>query len=278
MTEALWIMGRTVLALGVGVFLLFYFLQRGMMYFPAVEGDAELLRRAEIEELLPWTDSGGNRIGWMTAGSKNPEVVFLVFHGNAGNASHRAELARMLVKAAGRHDTRVLILEYPGFGARPGKPSQPSMTRAGLEAREIASVLFPKSRIILVGESIGSGVAAQVAASSPPPPPGLLLITPFDRIETAARRHYPWLPVGLLLRDRWESDRVLRGYPGRVVLLLAGDDEVVPVESGRALAAGLDPGRTMVVEEPGAGHNDVLFSISPRNLSRAVRFAAGFPE
>jgi len=277
MSDLLLIVIRTTLAITIGIFLLFYFLQRRMIYYPLVESDEVLLERARREALLPWNDLQGNRIGWTTASTSDapPQVVFLIFHGNAGNASHRAELARKLVASVGETSARVFIAEYPGYGARQGSPSQPTMTKAGREALEMLQQSYPNARTVLVGESIGSGVAAQVASVASQPPDGLLLLTPFDRLETPAKFHYPWLPVGLLLRDRWESDKALRTYAGRVAILFAEEDEIVPAESARALAQALNPDQVLLIEVPGAGHNDLILLLPPSDLARAALFAAG---
>ena len=108
--------------------------------------------------------------------------------------------------------------------------------------------------VFLLGESLGSGVAVQVAAAEPGAVAGLLLVTPFARMTEVASHHYPLVPMRLLLRDRWDSQGAVRGYPGPVALLLAGRDEVVGAAQGRRLAAAV-PGPVFVREVPWADHN-----------------------
>jgi len=85
----------------------------------------------------------------------------------------------------------------------------------------------------------------------------LLLITPWDGIEQVARHHYPWLPVGWLLRDRYDSVANLSGYTGRVAVVIAEQDSIVPPKLGRALFESLpEPKRLWIV--PAADHNDWL--------------------
>jgi fermentation-respiration switch protein FrsA (DUF1100 family) len=84
---------------------------------------------------------------------------------------------------------------------------------------------------------------------------GLLLITPWDRLENVARFHYPWAPVGWLLRDRYDSVSNLARYDGRVLVAIAERDSIVPARFGTALEVALtQPKRLLVI--PGAGHND----------------------
>jgi pimeloyl-ACP methyl ester carboxylesterase len=108
--------------------------------------------------------------------------------------------------------------------------------------------------VILLGESLGSGVAVQVAAAEPTLVAGLLLATPFARMTEVAAHHYPYLPLRLLLRDRWDSLGAIRSYSGPVALILAGQDEVVGAAQGRRLAQACG-GPTGVWEVPWATHN-----------------------
>lgn len=112
----------------------------------------------------------------------------------------------------------------------------------------------PGQRISVVGRSLGSGVAAHLAAQRPVD--RLALVTPFDSLGAVAAGHYPWLPVRLLLRERYDSVAHLRGYGDPLLVLRAGRDEVVPPARTDALIAGL--GRDVeVVAIDQADHNDL---------------------
>ena len=108
--------------------------------------------------------------------------------------------------------------------------------------------------IWLLGESLGGGVASQLAARRPTDIAGLLLVTPFARMTDVAAWHYPYLPVRLLMRDRWNNMAALADYPGPMGLFIAGRDEVVGAAQGRLLAGSLGP-RVRLWEQPEAGHN-----------------------
>src|SRR5512137_2318784 len=227
--------------------LLFVF-QRRLVYFPARAGAAQEREMARRLGLLPRHGASGEVIGW-TAPLHGPAAArLLVLHGNAGAALDRV----YYLPALASRGIEVTLLEYPGYGARAGAPSEQSLTAAALEAVEALAAAGPEP-LWLLGESLGSGVAARVARLRPGLVTGVLLVTPFARLVEVARHHYPFLP-GFLLRDRWAPIEDLAGYPGPVALLIAGRDEVVTAAQGRRLEAALTgPRRTW--EQPEAGHN-----------------------
>jgi hypothetical protein len=147
----------------------------------------------------------------------------------------------------------VILFEYPGYGARDGEPSQASFVEHALRAVTQLRKEAP-GPIWLLGESLGGGVASQLAARRPTDIAGLLLVTPFARMTDVAAWHYPYLPVRFLLRDRWDNVSALAGYPGPIGLFIAGRDEVVGTAQGHLLASSLGT-RARIWEQPGAGHN-----------------------
>jgi hypothetical protein len=232
--------------------LLLFLVQRKMMYFPAQGSEAEALARAAPQGLGPWRDGQGHVIGWRPSVSHDA-MRLLVFHGNAGSALDRGYYLPVL----GAPNREVVLFEYPGYGPRPGDPSQQAIVTAAADA--LAQLRSEREGPVwLVGESLGSGVAAQLAARDPQAIAGLLLVTPIARATEVAARHYPFFPVRWLLRDRWDSVAALRDYRGPVAILIAGQDEVVGAEQGRRLAEAM-AGRPRVWEQPMAGHNSLDF-------------------
>lgn len=178
----------------------------------------------------------------------------IVFHGNAGAALDRGMLA-MQLRSRG---TRVVLAEYPGYGPRGGKPSERSLVDDGARIYDAIAAKYPNDHLVLIGESLGSGVVGQLLTRPlARPPERVVLITPFvSAIETAARI-YPLLPVRLLARDPLEVLPGLSQYRGPVHILIAGSDEVVGARQGRTVAEYADSrGPTTVVEVPRAHHND----------------------
>lgn len=227
--------------------LLVLLVQRNLMYFPSRMEEGAALAEARSLGFAAWRDVNGGVLGWRRpAASGAPRV--LVFHGNAGSALDRQYYPPLFGDGI---DT--ILLEYPGYGPRAGAPSEAVLVEAGAAAlRQLRSER--PDPIWLLGESLGSGVACAVAARQPGEVAGLLLVIPFARMTEVAAWHYPYLPVRLLLRDRWDNVAALQGFAGPVELVIAGRDEVVGAEQGRRLAASR-PANLRVWLQPEAGHN-----------------------
>ncbi len=150
----------------------------------------------------------------------------------------------------------VHLFEYPGYGARSGTLGEKSFNAAASAA--LATLRAEDARpIFVLGESIGSGPACALAAAHPQQIAGVCLVTPFARLGEVAAHHYPFLPVRLLLRDRWDNVAALANYPGRLAAQIAAEDEIVTAAQGHLLAEGFrGPKRVWVT--PGARHNDVV--------------------
>lgn len=226
-------------------------LQRGMIYHPSRAPGGVLKAMANAEGFEPWTNAAGQRIGWKRLqGTGSARGRALVFQGNAGHALDRADYAKALQHAM---EFDVYVLEYPGYGDRPGDPSQKTLCGAADEAFQLLRAGGP---VHLVGESLGTGVAAYLAGTHPESVGGLFLFTPYNNLTSVAQRHMPIFPVRWMLWDRFPSDEFLKKYHGPVVIMLAGNDEVVPNGLGRRLFEGYG-GPKKLWEAPGAAHNDV---------------------
>jgi pimeloyl-ACP methyl ester carboxylesterase len=241
-----WLLGG--LGLYAGLCLLVLAFQRRLLYFPERAGEAASSARAARLGLEPWRDGAGRLRGWRAPGPSRPVARLLVLHGNAGSALDRVYYP----EALGRLGLEVSILEYPGYGARPGSPSEASLVAVALDAVD-ALASAGEAPVWLLGESLGSGVAARAASLRPRAVRGLFLVTPFASLPELARHHYPFLP-GFLLRDRFEPTRDLASFGGPVAILVAGRDEVVTAAQGRKLFQAL-PGPKRLWEQPGAQHN-----------------------
>lgn len=222
-------------------------LQDDLIYFPDNPPRAALLADARRHGLTAWPDENDYR-GLRREPVGPVRGTLLLFHGNAGHAGHRAAYAAELERLG----LRVILAEYPGYGSRPG-----DLGEAALVADAVVSVTLARRQfsgpLLLAGESLGAGVAAAVAKRADLA--GLLLITPWDSIESVAHHHYPALPVGWLLHDRYDSVANLAGYPGRVAVVLAERDSIIPPALGQRLFAGLaEPKQLWVV--PASDHND----------------------
>lgn len=194
-------------------------------------------------------------------------AIALIFHGNAGFAAHRAFFAPEL-SAAG---VKVLLAEYPGYGWRDGAASEQILVEDALSLFDSISARAQRVPVFLIGESLGSGVAIQVAARAKIPPSALVLVTPYSSIEDVAKSKFPWLPVGLMLRDKFDSKTYLPKYSGPVSIIIAGADEVVGADSGRTLARASLSRELQILELPGAGHNTWRASLPASYWAKLVR-------
>lgn len=199
-----------------------------------------------------WFGEGTNLHGWFVPGPA--DVTLLWFQGNAGNLSDRVHLMRRLRDGLG---TSLFIFGYQGYGLSHGRPSE-AATRA--DARAALAYLHGRGdvhpeRIVYYGKSLGAAVALELATAAPPY--RLVAQSAFTSIADMARLHYPFLPVGGLLRTRFPNLERIRHVAAPVLVIHGDRDEVTPVEHGRALfAAATEPKRLFVVE--GARHDDVI--------------------
>jgi uncharacterized protein len=253
--RALFRLARIVILVYVGLLLVMAGCQRRMIYFPAKESESVLRERAARTGWAPWEHPDGRLLGWKDF--SGPVAVprpnrLVIFHGNAGFAQHRVYY-RDGFGSVDDAPWEVYVFEYPGYGARPGSPGEPVFVAAGREALDVLWQADERP-VFLLGESLGSGVACQLASEFPDRVAGLILTTPFTSLADVAARHYPIFPVRLLLRDRFDNVKALANYGGPVGVLLAERDEIIPAEIGRRLFDGYDGPKRLWVQE-GATHN-----------------------
>lgn len=247
--------GLALLIPVLGVFAVFTALQRHLIYFPSHASAEDLTREGARLRLEPWLGSDGASIGWKPTARQGAHNRMLVFHGNAGYALHRTYFVSGLQAQGEQWEVR--LFEYPGYGAREGRPSEATLKAAAAEALKM--LLATDARpIFLAGESLGSGVASHLAGSFPDQVAGLLLVTPFSSLVDVAAHHYPFLPVRSLLRERYDATEALSRYHGPVAFVLAGRDEVVPTRLGQQLYDGYTGPKWLRVEAH-ATHNSLTY-------------------
>ena len=226
---------RSVAVAWVLVILLVAIFQRSITYFPQRATAAEVTAAAARHGLEPWRARNGEIIGWRPPRTANRAANrMLVFHGNAGFALHRTYYADGFGALDQGAKWEVHLFEYPGYGARAGQPGEKSFIEAAAAA--LAEMQAEDARpIFLLGESIGSGTACALAGQHAEAIAGICLVTPFARFAEVAAHHYPFIPVRLILRDRWDNVAGLSTYRGRLAMWIAGRDEIVTPEQGHRL-------------------------------------------
>ncbi|QSF57114.1 alpha/beta hydrolase [Nocardioides sp. zg-1228] len=240
-------------------------LQRQLIYFP----DASDVPPAD--EVLPGArdvtlqTSDGLELGaWYVAAdaASDTGMAVLVAPGNGGNRAGRAGLARQLSDRG----FSVLLVDYRGYGANPGRPSEKGLAAdADAAVRALGDLGHPLDRTLFFGESLGTGVVAGLQQRHRPA--GIVLRSPFTELADVGRHHYPWLPVRTLLRDRFPVLEPLAASDVPVTVIYGDRDSVVPTELSARVADGAPALVERVVFE-GADHNDaVMFG---RRVAEAV--------
>lgn len=238
------------LVCGYGFLLAIMFLtQRSFLYYPSaqMEALAEGVRQVQTR-----TADGLELTHWYRPAQEVGAPIIVVFQGNAGNLSHRVpKFSSLSSKGYG-----LLLAGYRGYGGNPGKPSQDGLLAdaRSLLAWAAAEGIRPE-RIVLYGESLGSGVAVQLATERPVA--GVLLEAPYSSVAEVAQHHYWYLPAKWLILDKWDSLSRIGGIGAPLLVLHGAQDRVIPPQFGRRLFEAAAHPKDLLLE-PRAGHNDLL--------------------
>ncbi len=218
-----------------------YAKQRDLMYFPqATKADAK-------DTDFGIARNGVMLNGWLVNIGQPGAIIY--FGGNAERIENmRDEFAAWFPQSS------VYLVPYRGYGASEGTPSEEALLSDALAVFDQVKARQQGASITVIGRSLGSGVASYVASQRPVAK--LVLITPFDSMTSVARSHYPWLPLGWLMQDRYETAGYLKQYNGQVLVVRAGKDEVIPAASTDRLIAAL-PKKPQIVNLLGATHNSI---------------------
>lgn len=198
------------------------------------------------------TSDGHELDAWLipAAAEADREVAVLYAPGNGGNREGRLGIAQLLAAEG----FTVLLMDYRGYGGNPGSPSEDGLARDAVAAADaLGEEGFDPERTLYLGESIGTGVVARLASTHPPA--GVLLRSPFTDFVAVAGEHYGFLPVDLLLRDRFPVVEHLRDSTVPVTVVHGSSDEVVPSRLSAEVAASAGNLHEEVVLD-GVGHND----------------------
>ena len=205
----------------------------------------------DFEDVVFPTSDGVKLHGWFVKG--NSESTWIWFHGNAGNISHRLEQLMLLHSHLG---VNILLFDYRGYGQSEGKPSEKGTYR---DARGALDYLLSRQdvdprKIVYFGKSLGAAVAVDLARQHEPH--GLVLESTFTSVRDMAKRQYPFLPIFMLVRTKYDSLSKIGGISSPLLIVHGDRDELAPISQGRRLyEAAKDP--KSFYEVPGAGHNDV---------------------
>ncbi len=226
-----------------------FFKQRSLLYLPSKSGLTT--EQADALSLKKWPDDIHYR-GYLHEPTDAQRTI-VIFHGNAGEAAHRSYYLDTL---AATH-ARIILVEYPGYGQRAGSPSEELLVNDAKTTLELAANAFPDEPLLIIGESMGAGVASGAIARATTNIKGLVLITPWDSLTNLAETHYRLLPVRWLLLDRFDSVNNLQTFDGPKAIVLAGKDTIVPAKHGNRLFENIPPIKARFMLDQ-AQHNNWL--------------------
>lgn len=258
---------RITLLLIVGVYLainlLMYLQQRNLQYSPTRKGlnpHSVGLFGVTQESLV--THDGEDLVAWHAAAQPGKPTI-LFFHGNAGEIGDRS--ARMAFYQS--HGYGAFFLSYRGFGGSTGSISEPGLITDALTAYDwLAGKGLDAGQIVTVGESLGTGVAVQLAAQRRVS--AVALEAPYTATVDIAASIYWWLPVRLLMKDQFRSRDHIADIQAPVLMIHGDADRLIPVDHGHALF-GLARETKQMIVLPGAGH-DVIHE--PSVWAREIAF------
>lgn len=188
--------------------------------------------------------------GWIVEGSATPAPTILYFGGNA------EEVSWTLADTRWPREWTIIALNYRGYGASEGSPGERELKSDALALYDAVAARdgIDRKRIVAFGRSLGTAVATHVAAERPIA--GVVLASPYDSLAAIGNHHYPWLPVSLLLRHRFDAQRDAHRVSVPLLAIVAAADTIIPVERSRALfEAWAGPKRWLAVAD--ADHDSV---------------------
>lgn len=227
-----------------------YLFQRRLVFQPSgAPGEPSEAGVAEMSLVRFPSGDGLILTAWYKPVEGAPTIVY--FHGNAGHFGERAFKARFFLDRG----YGFLLTGYRGYGGNPGRPTEAGVyqdARAALDF--LAARGTPAAAIVLYGESLGTGVAVQMARERPSA--ALVLEAPFTSLAEVAGHHYWWTPARWLVRDRFDSTAKIAGIRIPVLIVHGERDRTVPVKFGRRLfAAAVEPKEIRLL--PDADHTDL---------------------
>ncbi len=225
--------------------------QRSLIYFAQPRSNTT----ASALLTLP---TGVGTVAVSTRSDPGPDAV-IYFGGNAEDVSQ----SMPQFEEAFPHNA-IYLLHYPGYGGSSGNPTENSIFAAALALFDYVHQRHPN--IVVIGRSLGSGAAVRIASLRPVT--RLVLVTPYDSLGDVAAEHYPYLPVRLLLKDKFESWKYAPHVTVPTRIIVAEKDEVIPRASTDRLRTRFNPAIVSYIVVPDVGHNTISESLDYWSLLR----------
>lgn len=237
----------------LGVLAVLLALENVLVYHPAKASESWALPPSrEVQDITLATGDGARIHAWWWPNGNRDALLFC--HGNAGNLSHRGPEIGAIRQQL---DVSVLIFDYPGYGKSDGQPSEAGCYAAANAAYQwlVDTEKVDPHRLIIFGESLGGGVAVDLAQRQPHR--ALVVVKTFTSAPDVARQIYPWLPVRLLMRNRFNNLEKIKACSHPVFVAHGTDDDLIPFNHGQQLYEAASSPK-FFFPMPGIGHNDPL--------------------
>jgi uncharacterized protein len=219
-----------ILAIYISVLILLFIFQRNLMYHPNENNYFGDKLEVDIQKVNIQTSDNINLLGWFHQKNLKKFKTILYFHGNAGKLENRIHKLNHFKDM----DVNFLIIAWRGFSGNEGEPSEKGLYIDGSSAIAwLKNLGLIEKDIILYGESLGTGIATHMAQNNDYA--GLILETPFTSMTDAAKNFYPYIPVGILLRDKYKNDKKIKNINIPVLVMHGEADQIVPFWMGQKI-------------------------------------------
>ena len=219
-----------IIIIYASVLIVLFIFQRNLMYHPNENNYFGDKLEVEIEKVKITTSDNLNLLGWFHNKDLKKFKTIVYFHGNAGSLDNRIYKLNYFKNM----DVNFLIIAWRGFSGNKGKPSEKGLYEDGKSTIKFLKNLgVNKKDIIIYGESLGTGIATEIAQNDKFA--GLILETPFTSMVAAAKNFYPYIPVGLLLKDKYKNDKKIKNINIPLLVMHGEADQIVPFWMGKKI-------------------------------------------
>jgi len=212
------------------ILIFLYFYQRNLMYHPNENNYFGDKISVDVEKVKVNTDDNIELLGWFHEKDLGKYKTILFFHGNAGSLENRIHKLNHFREM----NVNFLIIAWRGFSGNKGKPSEKGLYQDGKSALNwLINKGVKEENIIIYGESLGTGVATHLSQNKNFA--GIILETPFTSMIDAAKSFYPYIPVGLLLKDKFDNKTKIKNVRAPILIMHGEADQIVPFFMGKKI-------------------------------------------
>ncbi len=226
----IYLISSTIIIAYIVVLIFVYFYQRNLLYHPSENNYQNDKIQFDYEEVFIKVNDKIKLKSWIVNKDFKNFKTLVFFHGNAGDLSNRIYKLNELDKL----DINILLISWRGFSGNKGSPTEKNLYSDGLAAiKWLNKKGVNNDQIILYGESLGTGIAVEIGKKDMFN--SIILESPFTSIENSAKIYYPYLPVRLLLKDRYDNISKIKTIKTPILIMHGKKDDIVPFSMGKEL-------------------------------------------